>query len=94
MLRKLCKDDKRVSLEKTLGAQIITLSPNESGYIFALNYFMVSTDERTKKYQEFITSIRGGAKPTKDLLLKTMGYGDDAAFESDWYEWMMSSKFK
>lgn len=94
ILRKLCKDDKRVSLEKTLGAQIITLSPNESGYIFALNYFMVSTDERRKKYQEFITSIRGNAKPTKDLLLKTMGYGDDASFEKDWYEWMMSSKFK
>ncbi|MDB4494965.1 hypothetical protein N9217_01475 [Akkermansiaceae bacterium] len=67
---------------------------NESGYIFALNYFMVSTNERTKKYQGFITSIRAGAKPTKDLLLKTMGYGDDASFEKDWYEWMMSSKFK
>ncbi|MDG2400300.1 MAG: hypothetical protein P8M04_06990 [Akkermansiaceae bacterium] len=94
ILRKLCKAEKRVSLEKTLNAQIITLSPNESGYMFALNYFMVSTDERTKTYQEFITSIRGGAEPTKDLLLKTMGYGDDAAFEKDWYEWMMSSKFK
>ena len=94
ILRKLCKDDKRVSLEKTLDAQIITLSPNESGYIFALNYFMVSTDERRKKYQEFITSIRGNVKPTKDLLLKTMGYGDDASFEKDWYDWMMSSKFK
>ncbi|MDG1149185.1 MAG: hypothetical protein P8Q54_00400 [Akkermansiaceae bacterium] len=94
ILRKLCKGEKRVSLEKTLGAQIVTLSPNESGYIFALNYFMVSTNERTKKYQGFITSIRTGAKPTKDLLLKTMGYGDDASFEKDWYEWMMSSKFK
>jgi hypothetical protein len=79
ILRKLCKGEKRVSLEKTLGAQIVTLSPNESGYIFALNYFMVSTNERTKKYQGLITSIRAGAKPTKDLLLKTMGYGDDAS---------------
>ena len=94
ILRKLCKAGKRVSLEKTLNAQIITLSPNESGYMFALNYFMVSTDELKTKYQEFITSIRDGAKPTKELLLETFGYGDDAAFEKDWYEWMMSSKFK
>lgn len=94
ILRKLCKAERRVSLEKTLNAQVITLSPNESGYMFALNYFMVSTDNRKNKYQEFITSIRDGTEPTKGLLLKTFGYGDDAAFEKDWYEWMMSTKFK
>ncbi len=94
ILRKLCKAGKRVSLEETMNAEIITLSPNESGYMFALNYFMVSTDERAKKYQEFIASIRDGDEPTKELVLKTFGYGDDAAFEKDWYEWMMSTKFK
>ena len=94
ILRQLCKGEKRVSLEQTLNAQIITLSPNESGYMFALNYFMVSTDERRGKYQTFIKSIREGATPTKDLLLRTMGYGDVVAFEKHWYEWMMSSKFK
>lgn len=94
ILRKLCKAGKRVGLEETMNAEIITLSPNESGYMFALNYFMVSTDERAKNYQEFIASIRGGDEPTKELVLKTFGYGDDAAFEKDWYEWMMSSKFK
>lgn len=94
ILRKLCKAGKRVSLEETMNAEIITLSPNESGYMFALNYFMVSTDERAKKYQEFIASIRDGDEPTKELVLKNFGYGDDAAFEKDWYEWMMSTKFK
>ncbi len=94
ILRKLCKAGKRVSLEKTINAEIITLSPNESGYMFALNYFMVSTAERTKKYQTFITAIREGKDATKELLLETYGYADDTAFETDWYEWMMSSKFK
>lgn len=94
ILRKLCKAGKRVSLLKTINAEIITLSPNESGYMFALNYFMVSTDERTKKYQNFIAAIRDGKEATKELLLETYGYADDAAFEKDWYEWMMSSKFK
>lgn len=94
ILRKLCKAEKRVSLEKTLNAQVLTLSPNESGYMFALNYFMVSSDQRTKKYQAFITAIREGAEPTKDLLLKIMGYANDTTFEKDWYEWMMSSKFR
>ncbi|MFT6181606.1 MAG: hypothetical protein ACJAQT_004242 [Akkermansiaceae bacterium] len=94
ILRKLCKKEKRVSLEKTINAKIITLSPNESGYMFALNYFLVSTEERIKKYQSFITSIRDGKEPTKELLLSIYGYNDDAAFETVWYEWMMSSKFK
>ena len=94
ILRKLCKKEKRVSLEKTLNAEILTLSPNESGYMFALNYFLVSTEERTKLYQTFITAIREGKEPTKELLLKTYGYTDDAALEEEWYDWMMSSKFK
>lgn len=94
VLRKLCKDGKRVSLEKTITAAVITLSPNESGYMFALNYFMVSTEERTKLFQNLITAIREGKPASKELLLETYGYADDAAFEADWYEWMMSSKFK
>lgn len=94
ILRKLCKKEKRVSLMKTINAQIITLSPNESGYIFALTYFLVSTEEKAKTYQSFVKAIREGKEPTRELLLKTYGYTDDAAFEKDWYEWMMSSKFK
>jgi len=94
ILRKLCPAGKRVSLDKTINAEIITLSPNESGSILALNYFIVSTDEHTKKYQTFITGIREGRDATKELLLETYGYADDSAFETAWYEWMMSSKFK
>lgn len=94
ILRKLCKKEKRVSLMKTINAQVITLSPNESGYMFALTYFLVSTEERAKTYQSFIKAIRDGEEPTQELLLKTYGYADDAAFENAWYEWMMSTKFK
>lgn len=93
-LQNLCKKGTRVSLAKTMAAEIITLSPNESGYIFALTYFLVSDEEQVKKYQEFLKAIREGATPDATLLLKTYGYADDAALETAWYEWMQSRKFK
>jgi len=93
-LRDLCKKGQRESLEKTLAAEILTLSPNESGYLFALTYFLVSDEEMAKKYQTFLKAIRGGDSPSKELLLSTFGYATDAELETAWYEWMMSRKFK
>lgn len=93
-LQDLCKDGVRESLEKVCKADILTLTPNESGYIFALTYFLVSTDERVEKYRALVEKARGGGSITKDLLLKTYGYEDEATFEADWYEFVESSKFK
>ena len=93
-IRKLCKKDKRVSLQGVIDAQITTLSPNETGYIFALTHFMVSDEERLAKYQAFVAAVRGGKKATKELLLESFGYADDAAFEAEWYQFLESSKFK
>ena len=93
-IRKLSKKGKRVSLEKVINAQITTLSPNETGYIFALTHFMVSDEERLKKYQAFVAAVRSGKKPTKELLLESFGYADDAALEKEWYEFLESTKFK
>ena len=45
-IRRLCKKDVRVSLEKVCNAEIITLSPNESGYIFALTYFLATASNQ------------------------------------------------
>ncbi|MDB4578486.1 hypothetical protein N9105_04180 [Akkermansiaceae bacterium] len=46
------------------------------------------------KYQAFVAAIRGGKEPTKELLLETFGYADDDALETEWYEFLESSKFK
>ena len=88
------KKGERVSLTKAMNTEIVTLSPNESGYIFALTYFLVSNEEQAKKYQTFLKEIRDGATPDAELLLKTYGFADETAFETAWYAWMESSKFK
>lgn len=93
-LADLCKKGERVSLEKTLAAEILTLSPNESGYLFALTYFLVSDQDQAKKYQTFLKAIRDGSSPDKNLLLATYGYATDADLEKVWYDWMMSRDFK
>lgn len=94
VIRKLCKKDKRVSLDEVIGAKVTSLTPNQTGYIFALTHFLVSDDERLVKYQAFVAAIRGEKEPTKELLLETFGYADDAALETEWYEFLESSKFK
>ena len=93
-LRKLCKKGVRESLTDVCGADILTLTPNESGYIFALTYFLVSTDERIENYRKLLAASRKGTTIDKEFLLETYGYEDDEALEADWYEFLESSKFK
>ncbi|BCX48389.1 hypothetical protein HAHE_22970 [Haloferula helveola] len=94
VLRKLCKDGKRESLDDVCTAQILTLSPNESGYIFALTCFLVRDDAARGKYQELVKKARDGTTITKAVLLETYGYANDAALEAEWYEWLESRDFK
>ena len=75
-------------------AEVLTLTPNKSGYMFALTYFLVSTDERITKYRKLLAQAREGASITKELILETYGYADDAALEKDWYEFMESRDFR
>lgn len=93
-IQKMCKKDDRASLETVCNAEIITLSPKTSGYIFALTYFLVSTDERQTNYRKLVGAARDGKEITKELLLITYGYEDDEGFEKDWYDFVESSKFK
>lgn len=100
-VRTLSKKGKRVSLLSVMNAQITTLSPNQSGYIFALTSFLVSDDQKKKNYQQLIMKIRdlkpsnrGRIEVTEDLLLDTYGYDDIESFEKDWYAFVESSKFK
>ena len=94
VIRKLCKKDKRVSLQGVMETKITMLTPNESGYIFALTHFMVSNEERLVKYQAFVAAVRDGEEATKELLLESFGYDDDEEFEKEWYDFLESSKFK
>lgn len=100
-VRKLCKKGKRISLNSVMNTKVTTLTPNESGYIFGLTSFLVSTDEKKKQYREFVTKVRevevdekGRLDITEDLLLDTFGYDDVEAFESEWYAYLESTKFK
>lgn len=93
-LKRLCKKGTRESLEKVCSADILTLTPVESGYIFGLTYFLVGSEERLENYRKLIARSRDGQAITKTLLLETYGYDDDAAFEKDWYEFIESRDFK
>ena len=93
-LKKMCKKDIRETLDTVYKAQILTLTPNQSGYIFALAYFLVGNDENIAKYRKLVERARQGGTITKSVLLDTYGYEDDAALEADWYEFMESRHFK
>jgi hypothetical protein len=93
-LRKMCKKGIRETLDRISKAKILTITPNESGYMFALTYFLVSTDERIENYRKLIAKSRDGQAVTKELLLEIYGYEDDAALEEDWYEFMESRDFR
>ena len=93
-LKKMCKKDIRETLDTVCKAQILTLTPNQSGYIFALTYFLVGNDENIAKYRKLVERARQGGTITKSVLLDTYGYEDDAALEADWYEFMESRHFK
>lgn len=94
VIRELCKDGERESLEEVCTARILTLSPNESGYIFALTCFLVRDEEARKHYRKLVEQAREGDRIDKALLLETYGYADDAALEKEWYEWLESRDFK
>ncbi len=93
-LKKMCKKDIRETLDTVCKAQILTLTPNQSGYIFALTYFLVGNDENIAKYRKLVERARQGEKITKSVLLETYGYEDDEALETAWYEFMESRDFR
>jgi len=93
-LKKMCKKDIRETLDTVCKAEILTLTPNQSGYIFALTYFLVGNDENIAKYRKLVARARQGGAITKSVLLDAYGYEDDAALEADWYEFMESRHFK
>ena len=90
----MCKKDIRETLETVCKAEILTLTPNQSGYIFALTYFLVGNDENIAKYRKLVERARQGETITKSVLLDTYGYEDDDALEADWYEFMESRDFR
>ncbi len=93
-LKKMCKKDIRETLDTVCKAKILTLTPNQSGYIFALTYFLVGNDENIAKYRKLVERARQGETIAKNVLLDTYGSEDDAALEADWYEFMESRDFK
>ena len=93
-LKKMCRKEIRETLESVCNAQILSLTPTQSGYIFALTYFLVSSDEKITKYQKLVERSRQGEKITKSVLLDVYGYDNDVALEKDWYEFMEGRNFR
>lgn len=91
---KMCKKGKRVGLEQVCGASILGLTPEQSGYIFALTCFLVRDEPARVKYRELVAKSAGGGRIDKSALLSCYGYADDAALEKEWYEWIESRDFK
>jgi hypothetical protein len=94
VLNKMCKKGKRVSLEKVCAADILSLTPEESGYIFALTSFLVRDEPARVKYRELVAKSAGGQAIDKATMLSCYGYASDAALEKEWYEWIESRNFK
>jgi len=94
VLNKMCKKGERVSLDKVCSAEVLSLTPEESGYIFALTCFLVRDEPARVNYRELIAKSAAGTKITKDILLSCYGYADDAALEKEWYAWVESREFK
>jgi hypothetical protein len=93
-LRTLCRKKIRENLAVITRATVDSMTPNISGYMFALTHFMVSTPERCKSYQKLVASARLGNQITEAELLSAYGYSTHSDFEKDWYEHIMSSKFR
>ena len=93
-LRALCRKNVRESLTVVTRATVDSMTPNISGYMFALTHFLVSTPERIKNYEKLVEAARDGIQITKPQLLKAYGYSSDSDFEKDWYAHILSARFR
>ncbi len=94
VIKKMCKKDERVSLAQVCSAEILSLTPQQSGYIFALTSFLVRDEGARVKYRELVAKSADGDAIDKGVLLECYGYADDVALEKEWYEWIESRDFK
>ena len=51
-----------MSLEKVCSAEILTLTPETSGYIFAFTSFLVRDEPARVKYRDLVAKSAGGSK--------------------------------
>jgi len=93
-LRKLARAGKTEKLSTILGAEVATMTPQVSGFIFGLSAFMLSTEARAQSYHRMIGEIAAGQQPGMAHVLKCFGYASEAAFEKDWYAFLGSAQFR
>ncbi|MGE9270142.1 MAG: hypothetical protein ACQKBU_05000 [Verrucomicrobiales bacterium] len=94
VLKKMCKKGERSRFDEVMTSAILTLSPKESGYNFALVYFLVRDDAARENFGKVIAALREGAAFDRKMILDAYGYEDEASLETEWYEWMQSKEFK
>lgn len=90
----MSRKDERSSLNQVCTAEVLTLSPKVSGYLFALTSFLVRNEKGKKNYQKLVASARDGGEIDEQAILKIYGYDTSADFEKAWYEWIESNEFR
>ena len=93
-LKALCKNNKRVSLERLFAAAVVDLTPNDSAYAMALFSFMNSTPEMTIGFNKFLDQLKQGNPLSPQGLAEIFGHETTGAFEQAWYAYIMSTKFR
>ena len=93
-LKELCKNGKRVNLERLFAVTTAELTPNDSAYAMALFAFMNSTPEKTTAFNKLLEQIKESGNPSPQDMADIFGFATPGEFEEAWYAYIMSSKFK
>ena len=95
-LRKLVrKDDMKLKVSELLTWKIENLEPKQLVAIYSLAYYMQSTSERISNFAELVRRIETNNQVPKDIeIAKIFGFESVEAFENDWKEFVLSTKFK
>lgn len=94
VLRRMSRKGERSSLREICNAEILSITPKDSGYILALTCFLVRNKEARENYETLVDLARDGGKIDVDMLLQTYEYDDETEFEGEWYKWIEGSDFK
>lgn len=94
-IRNLCRKGTRYTVADVVHAEVSSLTPELSGYTFALVSFLVEEDARRRKFHKMLYDQREGAQEiTPEMLVESIGYPSAEAFEKEWYAYIMSNAFK
>lgn len=94
-LQKLIKKGKKEPrLSELVGLEVANLTPERSGLMFALSHFMCNEQENVQKHHAYLNKLREGTEASAQLIVKSFGYENEAAFNIAFKEYILSRKFR